>query len=314
MHDIPTIGSDSVNSAGPVFYDERLQERFAAEGVVKLPILEGDAVQELRTFFSGLNLGNESGAGFNASQASVDPSLRAAAHAKLVEVCMPRVQQLIINRKAGLASYMVKDPGGYALPPHQDFSSSGDEPRHPSVICWIPLSDVDRHNGGLGFIPCSHTWFKNVRGFPYHLKHTAVRQHAARIVPYMNIEPIKAGYGAVFDSRIIHGSLSNFTTSPRIAVSLVLFPDKEPLVLYFYKPDSDLRVVMKYEVEDDFFVRYNNAALTELYHQGACPDGRLLEEVLVADPEQMSWEKLKQQLEEAGRKPDPWIRDHQQPL
>lgn len=80
---------------------------------------------------------------------------------------------------------------------------------------WIPLDDVDEHNGALSLIPGSHHWYNAPvcigQDWPF-------GSHVDYIQNLKVAIPLKKGQFVIFDNRLIHGSYSNLSDKYRNCV------------------------------------------------------------------------------------------------
>ena len=300
----------------PLFKDAKLQTIFDEKGYVKTPVLDERTVQALRRYLRELNLVDESRVGFNVTQCSRDQDFRRRCQEYLIDEVWPSLDPLLVDRAACIATFMVKEPNAFVLTAHQD-ASCCDETRHDSVACWIPLCDVDRQNGAVGFIDGSHRYFDHLRHFPYHTRgrrepdpqravlETPVHRHSLKMTPYMRLLEMKAGEAVIFNTRTIHGSFSNYTSEPREALNFFLRPVTDRFLCYYLKPNSRADTLLEYEVPADFYVDNNNMTMTELYSRGELLEGYEYRE-LPYSIETMEWDELRARIVASGHEKDPW--------
>jgi Phytanoyl-CoA dioxygenase (PhyH) len=286
-----------------VFHDPALQERYDRLGYAVLPALTLDLVQELRDAYRRLSLEDLYGIGYTVSLYSSEVATRRKAQEILVSRAFPALEPFLVSRTPYMGTYLVKEAHGRLIPPHQDWTHC-DETKHDSLMCWVPLVDVDERNGGLGFIDGSHRYFDYLRAFPYEVAETPVRRHGAGLVAYLNILRLRAGEAVVFNNRTIHGSLGNDTAEPRMAFSFALHPAGEPLLGCYLKPNGRADTLLKYRVGPEFYVEYPHPRTLELYRRGAVIPGYACEEVPYRLPS-LAWEALEDLLVASGNRKDP---------
>jgi|SRR4028118_120753 Protein involved in biosynthesis of mitomycin antibiotics/polyketide fumonisin len=109
----------------------------------------------------------------------------------------------------------VKAPGGSMLQYHQDnlkskFTTAG-------INFWIALEDIDEENGCLCLVPGSHK-LGSLEWVPKGDKNksSTLTWNPDNAVPIR----LRGGDCVVFDRLIIHGSLSNRTSTPRVAYAM----------------------------------------------------------------------------------------------
>lgn len=114
--------------------------------------------------------------------------------------------------------------------------------RHLNV--WVPLIDVDEKNGALWVVPRSHKIFAPAHAititFPFSNIQNSVFQYGKCI-------KMKAGEALIFDNRLIHYSLQNFSKI-----------DRPSIVLSFVPPESTFISLYKENLSN---------SLIEVYHQ-----------------------------------------------
>lgn len=290
----------------PLLKDPALQAQFDEAGWALLPVVLGQqSLAEIQEEFVRLDIRDVFDQGYNVGANSDRREAREREQRFLNAFVFPLLVPYLVDRLPYTATYMIKEPRGSIVWAHQDWSYC-DETRDDSVMCWIPLQDVDATNGALGFVHGSHRYFDYPRAFPVPTAQTPVVQHRLRLIPYTRTVPMQAGAAVLFNNKTIHASMSNHTDVPRGAVSLSLRPAAQPLWTYYIKPDGRADTLLKFETSPDFFVTYNNPTLSGLYAQGRSPEGcRLLEELPYRLP-QVGWQGMKALLESSANTRDPW--------
>jgi hypothetical protein len=158
--------------------------------------------------------------------------------------------------------FIVKRKGAdTTFPIHQDWNVV-DETSHRAFNMWIPLHDVDEHNGALWIVKGSHKFPNHVRGpgylFPklYHLEDT--------IRPLMTPMKMKAGQALIFYHRVLHGSPPNQGETPRSVVAVSILPKAVPLHIFFQQDEkSPLRI---YHPHDEFIYEFENVRDQTAFH------------------------------------------------
>ena len=281
-------------SSEQIFRDSTLQRRYDECGYVTFPLLSGAVVRDIIESYGKLNLEDRYGIGYKVSLYSSDHETRRRAREFLTETAFPALEPYLLDRYPYMATYLVKEPDGRAIPAHQDWSHC-DETKHDSLMCWIPLCDVDEHNGTLGFIDGSHRYFDYLRVFPYSVAKTPVDCHGMKLLRHLNMVRMRAGDVVVFNNRVIHGSLPNARAERRTALSFALQPRGEPLLAYYLKPTSDGKIVLRYRASPEFYIQYPNPRMTELYSCGAEVQGYECDEIPYQVPT-VSWEEFEAKL------------------
>jgi hypothetical protein len=293
-----------VSPNAPVLKDPALQRHYEEHGYATFRALSGEVVRELRDCYRSLGVEDTYRIGYHVSLYSGEMSVRRKAHDTLVETAFPALAPFLVDRRPYMATFLVKEPRGRLITPHQDWSH-GDETRHDSVMAWIPLCDADERNGGLGFVKGSHRYFDYLRAFPYQEAATPIDVHGERVTPYLNVLRLEAGEVVLFNNRIFHGSLPNDTEEPRTAFSFALHPEGEPLLFHYIKPNGRRDTLLRYAVDPGFYLEYQNPRLRALYDRRGVVEGHACEEVAYAVPA-VDWEDLEARMLASGNERDPW--------
>jgi ectoine hydroxylase-related dioxygenase (phytanoyl-CoA dioxygenase family) len=261
-----TLGTAPRNAeTEPLFKKAEDQAHFDKNGFVKIPVLAQSEIEELLNFYKELGLKDEKGYGFHVGMDNRDKDLVRSMVEKVKILVKPRVEEKLLETQMFTASFVIKEsnPQG-VVPPHQDWSFVEDEKRHCSVSCWIPLQDVNMENGCIGAIRGSHRFFDSVRPSPSPQVATPLKNHMYTIFPYLELLEMKAGEALFFDNRTFHASPPNTTDAPRIAVGLGFTQKSAEIRHYTLKPGTT-DTLLKYKIDADFFLKYDNASLSRMY-------------------------------------------------
>jgi hypothetical protein len=99
---------------------------------------------------------------------------------------------------------------------HQDWTLV-DESKYTSASIFCPVEDVTLENGCLQILKGSHKWFKNVARS---INIPSLFIEFSQIEKGLKAMPVKAGEAVLFDHKVFHGSLPNFTNKTRVAVAI----------------------------------------------------------------------------------------------
>ncbi|WP_421898410.1 phytanoyl-CoA dioxygenase family protein [Marinoscillum sp.] len=276
------------------------QARFEQDGYVIFDMLSEIQLSELRRHVENTPLPDTKGYGFNVAMDNESYALRQEIHNFLVDFMRPLSSEILINREPYSTSYMIKEPNSGLVPAHQDWSYTREE-HHASIMCWVALDDVDIENGAMAFIPGSHQLFDYKRVFPFPYAKTPVERFKLELMPYLKIEPMKAGQVVFFNNKTIHGSFPNTHPKRRYAFCMSFSVTDEPILHFQFSNPHNLNQITEYEVENDFFVVHNNETLTNtlLLHHGNLKEGTLKKSEPYYLPE-LNWETLERMLSERG--------------
>ncbi len=259
----------------PIFKDPQRQAFFEAEGYTTFSLLTPDEVQELRAFYESKDLMKDKGVGFLISMNNPDKALCREVRDKVWSIVLPRMNEQIENYKAYVASYVVKPSiPNSVVPPHEDWSfAAREEEGYCSLSSWIALVDTNFENGGMGVIPGSHRILQNHRPSPSPQCPVPLGEHVFSLFPYMKMIDVKAGDILLFDNRTFHASPPNTSGAPRISVGIGITQKDAQLVHYYLKPDGTRRNILRYNVDEEFYLKYDNAILSRMYDEGKLIEG-----------------------------------------
>lgn len=259
----------------PIFKDVELQKFFEREGYAVFPLLEKEEVEELKSFYQSLPLKDEKGFGFHVSMDNSDKELCRKIREKIWGIALPRLGEHLKDFKPFVASFVIKEvnPKG-VVPAHQDWSFvDREEDGYTSITCWIALVDTHMDNGGMGVIRGSHKFMQNHRPSPSPQCPVPLAEHMFSIFPYLHTIDVKAGEVLMFDNRTFHASPPNTSDAVRLAAGVGITQAGANLVHYYMKPDGKFKTMLRYNVDEDFFLKYENATLSKMYDEGKLIEG-----------------------------------------
>ena len=260
-----------------ILKDPVLQERFEADGFVRLPLLGRHEIEELTEYYmrhTGGDVKNSVYGMWVSLHDRDDIAFKRQTMDEIRRVTLPRLNEFFIDCKPHLGSYLVKVPNPRSFTfPHQDWTFVDNQRMQElcSLTVWITLKDVSITGGTLGFVKGSPKFFDHVIGSPSPAIKTATQGHEPLLFEYLTYESVRAGDALAFNNRTIHAAMPNTTEEQRIALGIGMTPAEADLYHYFLKPGTTDRL-LKLKVEDEFFVRYSNQGLFDLYQQGRTPD------------------------------------------
>ncbi len=286
----------------PIFKDEKHQNYFEKEGYLVLPLLDKNEVDELKAFYTSLNLADNNSFGFHVSMDGLEKEQNIKVREKLWGMVLPKLDQYLENYKPFVASYVVKEsnPKG-VVPAHQDWSFVDREDLgYSSMTCWTTLVDTFLDKGCMGVIKGSHKLMQNHRPSPSPQTPVPLSDHMFSIFPYLTTLDMKAGEVLFFDNRTFHASPPNTTDSVRLAAGVGVTQKDAQLIHYTLKPDGTQKTLQKFEVTEDFFIDYNNSKLAKMYDAGESIQGYKLVGEVAYEFEQYSSEELVALIKEGG--------------
>ncbi|NCA20375.1 MAG: hypothetical protein EBS86_04480 [Crocinitomicaceae bacterium] len=257
-------------------------------------MLDDDDVKELYYFFMSQNLRDHSGYGFNMSMEDDDKEKVSRIRKKIFEVALPKALPHFENAKVIAGSFVVKEknPQG-VVPPHQDWTFVENEGEYYSVTCWIPLVPTRLENGYMGVIKGSHLIYDNIRPSPSPQVPTPLMNHLFAIFPYLEMYEMQPGEALIFDHRTFHASTPNITNDPRVAIGLGFTQADAPICHYSLKQNEKKDTLLKYKVDDQFLLKYDNSKISRMYDNNQEIEGyEIVEELPYVYPNPTSEELL----------------------
>lgn len=251
----------------PIFKDDEKQKFFEREGYAVFPLLNESEVTELKKFYESLQLKDEKGFGFHVSMDNSDKEMCRTIREKIWGVALPRLSEHLKDFKPFVASFVMKEvnPKG-VVPAHQDWSFvDREEEGYSSITCWIALVDTNLDNGGMGVIRGSHKFMQNHRPSPSPQCPVPLSEHMFSIFPYLHTVDVKAGEVLMFDNRTFHASPPNTSNSVRLAAGVGVTQADANLVHYYMKPVGEFKTMLRYNVDEDFYLKYENSTLSKMY-------------------------------------------------
>ena len=266
----------------PIFKKPEHQQFFEEEGYLVLPLLNKDEVKDLSDYYKDLQLVDSQGFGFHVSMDDLSQEDNIKVRKKIWDMILPNMDAHLENYKPFVASFVVKEsnPKG-VVPAHQDWSFvDKEEDGYCSITCWTALVDTELDNGCMGVIKKSHKLMQNPRPSPSPQTPVPLSEHMFSIFPYLTTLHMKAGEVLFFDNRTFHASPPNTTAEIRLAAGVGITQKDAKLVHYHLKADDSQSTLEKYAIDEDFFLKYNNAKLAKLYDAKEKIEGYdLLEEI-----------------------------------
>ncbi len=232
-----------------IFREPGLNKQLDTKGYVVLPFLNQEQVNTLREIYLRYQ---SNSLYFHSTTFFDDLERKKKLSEEVGEVYKNRLETNFTGYRKMGASFLTKPNGeGGFMPVHQDWTIV-DESKYGSYTIWVPLQDVNEDNGAITVLEGSHKLTPTLRSptLPVVIKDAepAIRQR-------MKTLRMKAGEAFIFNHALIHASHLNNSGKDRIAVTFGLVPAEAQLCYYHLNEKNE---VEKYEVEDDFFMRYVN--------------------------------------------------------
>lgn len=286
----------------PLFKSSEHQQFFEQNGYIKLSVLGAEDIAQLRDLYSTLGLTDEKGYGFHVGMDNKNKDVVTRMVQEIKRIALPKVQTYLEDVELFTASFVVKDPNPEGVvPPHQDWSFVEDEEKYCSVTCWIPLQDVNMDNGCMGVIKGSNHFFDSFRPSPSPQVGGSIKDHMYTLFPFLELVEMEAGEALIFNNKTIHASPPNITDETRLAIGLGFTQKNAKICHYYLKPGSN-DTVLKYNIDADFFFKYDNTSLSKMYDRGETIEGYGNPEEVSYSFETLTASQLTQRIEEAGNR------------
>ena len=235
-----------------IFYDKNLSQQLIQNGFVRTPVLNTQEILELKELY--ISLGPPDRKGTHVTMFAPSYEYRCAVDKGIKKICAEKVVGLMKGYRALYANFMVKESGQEGdFPLHQDWTYV-DEHIQNSIAVWIPLHDVDENNGALHMVKGSHKFITQLRGPYVHEPFGHIANEIKR--DYSLCADLAAGEALIWDHRLIHFSKPNMTSSPRLAVTIILVPEDARVIHCYAQPESNGKRIEKYIVDTDFYMQY----------------------------------------------------------
>ena len=242
------MGKNVAFTYSPIVKHPELDTQLATQGYVIVPILSEQALQRLTKYY--LNFQKEELNHFYSSTHSPDFEFRKKSSDFIKETISALLPAILTDYRLLGGAFVVKPANGKGLlQAHQDWNLV-DEGHARSYNLWIPLMDVNEHNGAVFVLPKSHRRIPTLRGphIPSPFKNIEQSLWA-----YLTALPMKAGEALLYDHALIHGSPPNNTEKDRLGVVIGIVKKDVPLKI-FGKEDGSIN---SYACDEDFFLSKN---------------------------------------------------------
>ena len=255
-----------MNTTTPqLFNDDEKRAGFQSLGYCCMPLLDESGIRELKTLYKSISAGSNDG--FFTSMNLENVEDRRRVDAKIKSLLGEKAAALLPGYRPLLGNFTIKAPRGESeLRIHLDWSVV-DERKHRTIGIWIPLSDVDAHNGALGILESSHLFGHSMRGSMVNFMaadgslaegpflEEIKRKYQAKLLC------LKAGTAVFYDLSLAHFSPPNQSRTVRLATNMMMIPEGvQPL--HYYRDESG--TIRQLQVDEEFFLTRNMAAAPDM--------------------------------------------------
>jgi ectoine hydroxylase-related dioxygenase (phytanoyl-CoA dioxygenase family) len=243
-----------------IFRRPEHQALFEQQGYILYDFLSPAQVQDLRDlYFSTAGAERQpydwaKRLTYYISSLDQNPDRRKAATNGIRDALRGQVADLMIDYKAILCNFMIKDPGGGEIQVHQD-TTLVDESRYVACNLFVPLQDTNVENGCFHLIPGTHELLEG--SFRHNSIPDTLVAYNEALKPFMVPLPLPAGRGILFDHKMFHWSPDNRSGVPRVAVQLLLVPSEAGVVIAHYDAAKDPDHVRLLSVPEEYLTERN---------------------------------------------------------
>jgi hypothetical protein len=198
--------------------------------------------------------------GFSSGASIADDEIKQKLFQQIDQAMHASLEHAFINYKKLGCTFLCKAPGESGkVNVHQDWTVV-DETKYSSATVWIPTHDVDERNGALRVLPGSHLFFDKYRN-----NHIPVSYRYSEQLLWDNMltVPMKPGQAFVLNHAVIHASAVNMTNKERLVIVYGITSEEAKLCFYFSNYPKGR--VEKFDMPDDFFLRYYNIGERPLF-------------------------------------------------
>jgi hypothetical protein len=236
---------------GPFLVDATLDASLQEDGFVVVDLL--DAEELLRVTAAQLALRCSGDSGLTIDFARHNRRVMHEIHALLAPIWERHLPGLFSSYRPVVSTFVVKHPGpGSEMLLHNE-PTFVDPEFGPCFNVWIPLVDVDPSldNGVLELVPGSQDLPAGLSGFDTPVLFRPFERYIRRFAQPVSV---RAGQAVIYDTRMLHASRENRSSSPRPAIAAAVAPVGAPLIHVLSSGRHGREV---YEVDESFFLDHH---------------------------------------------------------
>jgi hypothetical protein len=220
------VGSDALTIKSP-----SVSLALSKDGFATVPLIDEETVKSLNSLFLQYCGRLEAPQIFN-SLVNCPPETKLKIHREIIKLISPSLNTYFSNYKIAVAIFFVVRPSSSfseKVGIHQDPTLLMDEGKNLNLKIWCPLMDTDEQSGCMQVLRGSHKFFPPVQAVtispPYKL--------LGDINHLFECKPVRTGEAMIFDNRLIHASMPNFSSKTRIAVVMSVVPANAQCISLF---------------------------------------------------------------------------------
>lgn len=222
-------------------------------GYVILPLLSPEEQDELSAYSVRINPPFPRDRMFYSNMQHHDRDYVEDTRHFLTQFLWPKVNALLNNAEPIEGVFINKPPGMGVFSNHQDWSIV-DEARVRTYCAWVPLHDVDEHNGGFGVLEGSHQFFKGFRSATTPWQYSG-DEFGEVIDRHRTMLRVRKGEALFFDNALIHATMANDSDRDR-TVTMIGMKPKGEVMLHHYQTEVENEVEV-FEIDVNFFTTYD---------------------------------------------------------
>ncbi len=238
-----------------IFRNDALNEKIFSDGFIVIPgFINADELLEIKKAYQTLkpSSGNEKA---YSSYESTDLELRKKINGFIRTAIARPLMEFYLDYKPLTGVFISKPPQSKESKIKLHFDSNCvEEEEYESTVLWVPLNDVDQHNGGLQVFKGSHRFMSRVRPFNAHFCYKEYYDFFEK--HFMSPVYMKAGDALIFLNRTLHYSDNNHTDSERVSFRIDLIPLEARAVQYFNDKHTPPHHVKVFRIEDNYYERF----------------------------------------------------------
>jgi hypothetical protein len=239
----------------PIFKDPEQQRLFEKQGFLVAPLLTETEVQHMDELFDEVHPELPE-SGFYAGSYSGDFEYKKRVSEEIKVVFKRAYDNIFENYETFGGAFLVKMPTPDSdLFIHQDWTVVNEE-KKIALNVWVPLCDITEENGPLMVLPGSHYSAYPVIRSPtmrYFFDHDC-QQAIDQLVPVI----VPKGTAVILNQSLIHYSPPNRSEDIRKAITSGVKTNGAQMIFHFKQPESTDNLVEKFEMEDDFFIQFED--------------------------------------------------------
>lgn len=219
-----------------MFLNENYRRNIKQDGYCALDLKMEDAIPLLEQLYNENFMDSSRGGEIHVSLIDEFKKVMEI-HQGISNICDPYLASTFSKYEIYAAHFITKPAfSPNQLQFHQDWNNV-DELKNHSIQLWIPLKASNMKNGGMAFIPHSHTFFNNLRSGSFDIPRIGID----RLKNHMKSLSLNQGQAVAFYPSTFHASFENSSEEPRIAVLINLIPTGSQS-LYYHKVSDKVEI------------------------------------------------------------------------